>query len=130
MFQAEDAAPYTPLRDEQWLGDPNAGDFDMGVGQSTSQLQNPNVNITANATAKAVGAPGLGLYTWLFAFGLLVAVKLVSENAGKAEEFRTVRVGLENLFLVGTMSALWFMALKLIAYRTKWAPLVQFAGFI
>jgi hypothetical protein len=122
---------YVPLRDEQWLGDPSAGDFDQGVGTSTSQLQNPNVNLAAtSAGATAVGPKGLGLYTWLFALGLLVAVKLVSEKAGKAEEFRTVRVGLENLFLVGTMSALWFFVIKLIAYQTKWPPLVQFAGFI
>jgi len=121
---------YVPLREEQYLGDPSSGDFGQGEGLSTSQLQNPNVSLPNAATKKTVGAPGLGLYTWLFAVGLLIAVKLVSERAGKAEEFRTVRVGLENLFLVGTMAALWFFVLKLIAYQTKWAPLVQFAGFI
>ena len=121
---------YVPLRDEQTSGDPSSGDFEQGVGLSTSQLQNPNVSLASSSAKAAVGKPGLGLYTWLFALGLLIAVKLVSERAGKAEEFRTVRVGLENLFLVGTMAALWFFCLKLIAYQTKWAPLVQFAGFI
>ncbi len=128
MYQAD--GTVTQLRDEQWLGDPNDGDINQGVGFSTSQLQNPNVSIPSNAVSKAAGAPGLGVYTWLFAFGLLVLVKFVSERAGKDEEFRTVRIGLENIFIVGTMSALWFFALKIAAYKTKWPPLVQFAGFI
>jgi hypothetical protein len=119
---------YVPLRDEQFLGEPSSGDFEMGVGTSTSQLQNPNVNLK---TAKAaVGSPGLGLYTWGTIAVLLIAIKLISEKAGKAEEFRTVRVGLENFALVTLMSALGFFVLKLIAFQTKWPPLLQFAGFI
>lgn len=127
MYQT--GGDYVPLREEQWLGDPSSGDIDQGQGVSTSQLQNPNISL-APARAKQAGSPGLGFYTWGFALVLLIVVKVVAERAGNAEEFRTVRVGLENFFIVGTMAALWFFGLKVIAYLTKWNPLVQFAGFI
>jgi hypothetical protein len=129
MFQTDDDYTYTPLREEQFLGDPSAGDFDMGAGVSSSQLQNPNVSLSGRQKP-TTGAPGLGMYTFAFAIVLLVVVKIVAERAGNAEEFRTVRVGLENFFVVGTMAALWFFAIKMVAYLTKWNPLVQFAGFI
>jgi hypothetical protein len=121
---------YTSLAQEEWLGEPHPGDQDQGVGVSTSQLQNPNVSLAS--TKNATGATGFfqSPAMWVFLAVLLVVVKFVAEKAGKREEFATVRIGLENWFLVGTMAALYFFAAKLVAYKTRIPVLMQFFGFI
>lgn len=120
---------YVPLREEQFLGDPSQGDVEQGVGYSTSQLQNPNISLSSSAKV-STGPPGLGFGTWAFIVALLILCKVVAERAGNPEEFRSVRVGLENFWVVGTMSALFIFALKMVAYLLRWNPLSQFASFL
>lgn len=128
---------------EDTLGDIHPGDLNMGAGVSTSQLANPNVPITEpelEATKDArVGrqhslimeSPGI----WAVAIVLLILTKIVAEGAGNKAEFATVRIGLENLFVVGTMAAIWFFILKgsaALISGNNWftAAFKQFAGLI
>ncbi len=121
---------YTPLAVAEYLGDPQTGDFDMGAGLSTSQLQNPNVALPAPASLpQATGwfqSPAvLGLVVIL-----LILVKILSEKAGSADEFRTVRVGFENWFIVGALAATWIFVWKTIALTWRNPAVLQFFGFI
>lgn len=121
---------HSSLAEEQWLGDAHTGDFDMGAGVSTSQLQNPSV--TLNQTKGGTGAAGFfqSPTIWVLIIVVLVITKLLAEKAGKGDEFKTVKIGLENWFIVGALAATWIFAWKMISYLTKFGPAIQFFGFI
>jgi len=123
-------APYTRLAEAEYLGEPQSGDQEMGVGVSTSQLQNPNVSLpTKTAVPLATG-----MWQWPATFiiiaVLLILGKVITEKAGKDSEFATVRIGLENFWVVGSLSVLFIFAMKMSAYLLKWAPAIQFFGFV
>lgn len=109
------------------LGDIHSGDLNQGKGVSTSQLQRVTVspfqgdrdvradaedaagrstlgNIAAHAMSKTRSGAGSSLGVWAVLFVLLVLVKIVTEKAGEASEFATVRIGLENWFVVGALA--------------------------
>lgn len=102
---------------EEWLGEPHSGDFSLGEGTSTSQLQNPNISLAANRAGSGISGPALLQSPLMVAIiiALLVGVKLTTEKAGERSEFSTVRIGLENLFIVGTMAALWIFGNRIAA---------------
>jgi len=109
---------------EEWLGEPNSGDFDMGGGVSTSQLANPNVSIPKNQSKAAPGAPwqqSPGF--WVFLGLLIIGVKYVTEKGGEKSEFSTTRVGLENFLIVGTLASLFIYGNRISSYLLKsWMP--------
>lgn len=119
---------YRSLAQEEWLGEPTQGSFDMGSGVSTSQLQNPNVSIASSKQNNAPAwqqSPG----AWVLLVVLLIICKLVAERA-KPSEFSSVRIGLENWLLVGLMAATFIYAGKITFYMVKFGPMMQFFGAI
>lgn len=114
------------------LGNIHSGDLTQGSGVSTVQLQNPNVPL--NPTKTINGSIFLqSPLVWAMAIALLIIVKLVAENAGQKSEFSSVRVGLENWFVVGVLAATFIYALKtsaaLLPSSANWAMVIrQFAG--
>lgn len=118
-------------QEEEWLGEPQQGDFSQGAGVSTSQLQNPNVQIIehhAPAGPVWVQSPMIFLVIAI----ILVVVKVLTEKAGEAGEFRTVRIGLENFFIVGLLAALFIYAAKFVSATASWVPtpVKQFFGVV
>lgn len=119
---------YSPLAQEEWLGEPTQGSFDMGTGVSVSQLQNPNVGIAQTRQNNAPAwqqSPG----AWVLLVVLLIVCKLVAERA-KPSEFSSVRVGLENWVLIGLMAATFIYAGKITFYLINFGPMKQFFGAI
>lgn len=111
---------YVPLAYEEWLGEPNSGDFDQGAGTSTSQLQNPNVTIPKNQAKAVPGAPwqqSPGF--WIMLFLLLAGTKIIIEKAGEKSEFASVRIGLENWWIVGVLAATFIFANRISSYLLK-----------
>lgn len=112
---------------EEFLGEPQSGDFNQGQGVSTSQLQNPNVSLAgANATGSGFTAPIVAVTILV----LLVLIKIVTEKAGKSSEFSSVRIGTENLLIVTLLAALGIYIIKVTAFVTKASWLVPFASTI
>ncbi len=119
--------------EEQWLGEPQSGDFSQGNGVSTSQLQNPNVQIAEHRSGIASG-PVFVQSPMIFVLivVLLIIVKVLSEKAGEAGEFRTVRIGLENFLIVGLLASLFIYSMKLTSAVASWVPasVKQFFGVV
>jgi len=106
------AGAYAELGDEEMLGLPRQGDFDQGVGTSTSQLMNPNVSL-ASTRAIASGPPWQqSLLTFGIILLVLAVIKVVTERGGEKSEFATSRIGIENWLVNGLMVALFFYATK------------------
>lgn len=121
-------------QEEEWLGLGRVGDFEQGAGESTASLQNPNVSIVASKESKlASGPPFLqSPMVWIVGVSILVIVKVLSEKAGDAGEFRTVKIGLENFFIVGLLASLFIYAAKFASASASWmpGPIKQFFGVV
>lgn len=143
--------PITGVDD---LGLIHRGDLQQGAGVSTAQLGRVTVspfgddraarsdahdaagksafqNIVENAlNKKRSGGGSLGV--WLVFLVLLVLVKYFAEKSGEASEFSSVRIGLENWFVVGALSltfAYMFKVGSALLPNTGWAaPVREFAG--
>jgi hypothetical protein len=128
-----DVATPRSLAYEEWLGEPQSGDFDQGAGVSTSQLQNPNVSIEehkapASGTGKNVPALLQSPGVWLGLLALLVVVRFVEHYGGRDGEFKSIRLGLENWFKVGLLSATFLFAAKTLTTIYRVGPITQFFG--
>lgn len=99
----------------EWLGEPEAGSFNMGGGISTPALANPNVSLEESSKNKGKISGGLLMQSpgvWIVVVVLLIAVKLIAEKAGEKSEFASVRVGLENWFVVGLLAVTFLYVFK------------------
>lgn len=120
--------------DELTLNDPHSGDFQQGSGVSTAQISNVNVGPSEDHPANLRGS----IFTQspavlLTLIAILIIVKMVAENAGQKSEFSSVRVGLENWFVVTLLAVTGIYVFKtsvaLIPSSARWAmALRQFAG--
>lgn len=120
-------------QEEEWLGQPQQGDFDQGAGVSTSQLANPNVQIAEHRTGLASGPVFVqSPMIWVIIAVVLVVIKVLTEKAGEAGEFRTVRIGLENFLIVGLLASLFIYAAKFASAAASWVPgpVKQFFGVV
>lgn len=106
----------------QFLGDPQQGTFDQGVGVSTQQLQNPNTTLGENR--RIASGPA-----WMQSLGVLVGVVIflaiveaIIRRGG--EGGARARIGIENSFLISLMVAAWFYM-----YKTA-APLLPLPGAV
>jgi hypothetical protein len=119
------------------LGDIHHGDLNQGDGVSSQQLGRVGIEIgddtrdrkadareaagksaTENFLDNVMGkkrSGGGSLGIWIVAIALLVMVKIVSEKAGEAGEFSTVRIGLENWFIVGALALTFGYVFKVSA---------------
>lgn len=100
---------YAEVQEEQWLGEPQQGNFDQGVGVSTQQLQNPNTTVQHTSVSSAhpfMQSPGvwIGIIAVLFLFALI--------HRKHTDEYKRVRVGFDAWFIVGLMSATFIYAFK------------------
>lgn len=118
---------YAVHPDEEWLGDPQQGTFEQGNGVATQQLQNPNVTL-AGAKAPAAGSFQKLLMVLGVAFAILVGLAFIHRQ--HADEYKRVRIGLENWFVVGLMAATWIFIFKtgVTATANAPAPVKQFFG--
>jgi uncharacterized membrane protein len=96
-----------------------------------SEHQNFMDNVTGKG-GKHTGS-GSSLMVWVVIALVLIAVKMVSEKAGEAREFATVRIGLENWFIVTGLAATGLYVLHvgsaLIPSKGKFAQAFrEFAG--
>ena len=118
---------YAVHPDEQWLGDPQAGDFNQGAGTPTAALSNPNVTLAgARAFTGTPWAQSPGI--WIVAALILVVFGVI--HAKHKDEYKTPRVGLESWFMVGLMAATWIYVFKTGATAVAGMPkpLKQFFG--
>jgi hypothetical protein len=128
-----DVATPRSLAYEEWLGEPQSGDFDQGSGVSTSQLQNPNVSIEAHKPNASGTSASLPAYmqspgVWFLLLALLVVVRIVEHYGGRESEFKGVRIGLENWAKVGLLSATFLYAAKTLTTIYRLGPITQFFG--
>jgi hypothetical protein len=123
--------------DEIELNDITPGDLIQGGGESTQEKANVNSMPGGNSPGKAFAATTPGLLQspifWITAVALLIFIKMLAERAGESEEFRTVRIGLENWMIVGLLAVTFIYAFKtsvsFIPSGAGWAMgLRQFAG--
>ena len=138
------------------LGNIEPGDLQQGVGISTSQLGRVGISRAdtdrsqSHAVTDAAGKTGLQNVgeaitgqkdhgTSLMVVGvfilLLALVKYVTEKAGDKGEFASVRVGFENLFIIGTMASLWIYGEKIAVALLPWnnafvRALKEFVGIV
>ncbi len=121
------------MQEEEWLGDHRVGDFEQGQGISSAGLANPNITLPALHPGLASGpaftqSPGI----WVLVVAFLVIVKIVSEKAGEAGEFATVKIGLENFLIIGLISSLFIYSAKFASASASWVPgpVKQFFGVV
>lgn len=123
--------------DEIELNDLEPGDLVQGGGISTQEKANVNSLPGGNSPGRAYSATTPGLLQspvfWLTTVFILILIKVMAEKAGSGEEFRSVRVGLENWVVVGLLAVTFIYAFKasvaFIPSGAGWAMgLRQFAG--
>lgn len=132
------------------LGENHPGDYQQGVDVSTSQLGNVNVSLTEEGhrsknRAKRVASQSTwenfvdnirgSLGAWLCAIVALVVVKVLSEKAGDKSEFSTVRIGLENWFIVGLLAITFIFSAKVgiglvPSDSSFWEAIREFVGVV
>lgn len=95
--------------DEEYLGDPQQGTFEQGVGVPDVALQNPNVSLADGVVSRGhpmLQSPGILI-------GLaIVAIVLGYIDRGHTDEFKRVRIGFDNLFRVGVLAAIFIYITK------------------
>lgn len=128
---------YRVSPDEIDLNDITPGDLQQGAGVSTQEKSNVNTLPAGNSpgTTFALTTPPLlqSPVFWATAVALLIAIKWLAERTGKGDEFKSVRIGLENWFVVGLLAVTFIYAFKFsvsfIPSSDGWAMgLRQFAG--
>lgn len=129
-------AGYSGIVDpnEITLNDPSSGDFSQGDGVATQQKANVNVEPHEDHPARMDGSfLTQSPLMWLTLVAILIAVKFMAERAGQKAEFSSVRVGLENWFVVTLLAITGIYVFKtsvaLIPSDARWAmSLRQLAG--
>lgn len=131
-----------PITQADTLGDIHSGDLQQGRGISTSQAgrvglatgggnrdaaadmaQGASQGVGANLWQTLTGqkrSGGTSLTVWLVFLGLLILIKCVAERAGEKSEFASVRIGLENWFVVGGLAATFLYAAKMGSALLPW----------
>jgi hypothetical protein len=124
------------------LGNIEPGDLQQGSGLSTSQLgrvtisRNDDMRQAGRAAGEAMGKSGLqnagealmgkkvhgGSSLMIFGIivGLLLLIRFVAEKAGERSEFASVRIGLENLAVVGLLATIWIYGEKIAVALLPW----------
>lgn len=112
---------------EDYRGEPTQGEFEQGSGVATQQLQNPNVTRAQSHVPTGPWysqSPGVwvALAAFLFAFALI--------HRSHTDEYKRVRIGLENWWVVGLLAATFIYVFKTgtAAVAGVPAPIRQFFG--